>query len=53
MQLLLDCFMVDGSTIAPVTDGAVALARATDAAIAVVPSTLPDLEDGLAAILRF
>lgn len=41
------------STIAPVTDGAVALARATGAGVTVVPASLPDIEQGLGAILRF
>jgi peptide subunit release factor 1 (eRF1) len=37
---------------APVTDGAVALAAATGAEVVVVP-TVPDLEGGVGAVLRF
>lgn len=42
----------DRSVDAPITDGAVALARTTGADITVVPA-VPDLDDGLGAILRF
>ena len=43
---------VEGGGDVPITDAAVALAVATGADVSVVPSS-PDLEDGLAAILRF
>lgn len=41
------------ATLAPITDGAVAVAVSTGAAVTVVPTAVPGLEDGLGAILRF
>ncbi len=41
------------ATIAPITEGAVAIAVNTGATITVVPYTVSGLEDGLGAVLRF
>ncbi len=43
----------ESATLAPITDGAVALAVQTGATVTVVPAHVAGLDDGLGAILRF